>query len=225
MTPRPLPPSHTIPVIPPSLHHHSITPTEWFTTHPRLTRLCVGALIFRYHTNSDPLTQTQTIIPQILLIKRASTDFFPNLWEVPGGSVESTDPTLLHAVVREGWEETGLLVKEFKAQVWDLRVGEKRMVVEDDGIEKMVVVGERPGEGEVEFFGGKGEVWCKLNFVVDVGVVGDGEVMLDEEEHQDWGWFGREDIFGDGEKGKEFISEQAVRIVERGFEVFDGSER
>lgn len=99
------------------------------------------------------------------------------------------------------------------------------MGVGSDGIEQMVVVGEKPGQGEVEFLGGRAEVWCKLNFVVDVGVVGEREVVLDEEEHQDWGWFGREDIFGNGSKGEEFISEQALRIVERGFEAFEGFER
>jgi len=224
MSPRPLPTPLPAPLIPPTLNHHSITPGEWHATHPRLTRLCVGALIFRDHTTVDTLTQTRITIPQILLIKRASTDFFPNLWEIPGGSVELTDTTLLYAVVREVWEETGLLVKGFKAQVWDFKAGEKRVVAESDGTEKVVVVGEKPGHGEVEFLGGKGEVWCKLNFVVDVGVVMEGEVVLDEDEHQDQGWFGKEDIFEDGGKGGEFISEQALRIVERGFEVFEGFE-
>ncbi|KAK0108229.1 hypothetical protein ONS95_003049 [Cadophora gregata] len=236
MAPKPLPTPLPTPLIPTSLDHHSTTPSQWFTLHPRIARLCVGALIFRYNITTDPVTSAKTTTPQILLIKRAASDFLPNLWEIPGGSVESNDETLLHAVVREVWEETGLLVREINAQVWDLRVGEKRVVKMGKGDsdelhgkmeekELVAVVGEKPGEGEVEFLGGKGEVWCKLNFVVDAGNVGEGEVVLDEEEHQDWGWFGRYDILEDGEKGKglrrEFISEQAVQIVERGFEAFE----
>lgn len=138
------------------------------------------------------------------------------MWEIPGGSVESADPSLLHSVVREVWEETGLLVKAFQNQVWDLKVGEK--VVGEDGGEG-VVVGKAPGIAEVEFLGGRGETWCKLNFVVVVGDVKEGEVVLDPEEHQDWGWFGVEGV---REKGArlEFISEQAVAIVENGFVAF-----
>ncbi|KAG4440176.1 hypothetical protein IFR05_004321 [Cadophora sp. M221] len=214
--PRPLP-LIAPPLIPTTLTHHTITSQQWSTTHPRLPHICVGALIFRL----SPLTQK----PQILLIKRASSDVFPNAWEIPGGGVESTDATLLYAVVREVWEETGLLVKEFKGQVWDRRAGERtivKMEAEDGkGVEVGVVVGAKPGEGEVEFLGGRRERWCKLNFLVDVGEVKEGDVVLDDEEHQDWGWFGREDIVGEEGKGWDFISEQAVRIVERGFEEFE----
>ncbi|CZT10134.1 uncharacterized protein RAG0_14694 [Rhynchosporium agropyri] len=171
--------------------------------------LCVGGLIFRH----EPLTHKS----QILLIKRASTDFFPNTWEVPGGGVDSTDPTILYAVVREVREETGLLVKEFKCQVWDIKAGEK--VMRNDG--KEVIVGANSGEGEVEFTGGQGEIWCKLNFLVDVGEVKDGQVLLDAEEHQDWRWFDRQAIVDAGADGEDFISEQAVSILERGFEEFE----
>ncbi|KAH7350747.1 NUDIX hydrolase domain-like protein [Rhexocercosporidium sp. MPI-PUGE-AT-0058] len=208
--PQGLPLNFTPPDVPATLTHHNITLQEWYATHPRLTNLCVGGLIFRLNT----LTQR----PQILLIKRAATDFFPNVWEIPGGSVEGTDSTVLDAAIREIWEETGLLIKEFKSQVWDARVGEK--VMGKDGNE--VVVGEKPGAGEVEFLGGRGETWCKLHFVVDVGEVKEGQVVLDPQEHQDWGWFEKEQIVGVEGKGlMDFISEQAVSIVERGFEDFE----
>ncbi|KFY95495.1 hypothetical protein V500_02751, partial [Pseudogymnoascus sp. VKM F-4518 (FW-2643)] len=103
------------PTIPPSLAHHSITLAEWSTTYPKFAKLIIGALIFRRSAPSHP--------PQILLVKRASTDSYPNFWETPGGSVDASDKTLLDAVVREVWEETGLRVKKFVQQVWDANEG------------------------------------------------------------------------------------------------------
>ncbi|RDL39171.1 Uncharacterized protein BP5553_03511 [Venustampulla echinocandica] len=179
--PRDLPSNLSAPFVPPSLAHHSITLANWsITTHARLV---VGALVFRRHAPSCP--------PQILLVKRASTDSFPNFWEVPGGSVDSSDKTLLDAVVREVWEETGLLVKGFVQQVWDAN----------------------EGSIEVEFLGRRGERWCKLNFIVEVE---DGEVTLDAEEHQDWGWFEKGEI-----EGLDFVSKQGIEIVMNGFRAFE----
>ncbi|KAL2071712.1 hypothetical protein VTL71DRAFT_12947 [Oculimacula yallundae] len=209
--PQILPPNFTPPSVPSFLEHHNITPREWSTTHPRFAELCVGGLIFRH----EPLTQK----PEILLIKRASTDFFPDAWEIPGGGVDSTDFTLLSAVSREVWEETGLVVKNIICQVWDVKAGEK--VLGSDG--KDAIVGAKPGEGEVEFTGGRGEIWCKLNFVVDVGEVKEGQVVLDPEEHQDWKWFDRQAIKEASANGIDFISEQAVRIMERGFDEYEKS--
>ncbi len=210
-----LPLNLTPPTIPPSLTHHSITLHQWRHIHPRLSNLCVGALIFR------PAPHSHT--PQILLIKRASTDFYPNVWEIPGGSVEPTDASLLSSVVREVWEETGLRVTSFQSQVWDRKAGAKVMGGAN-GEEQ--VVGQVPGIAEVEFLGGRGERWGKLNLVVGVGGMEEGAaaVVLDPDEHQDWGWFGADAV---REKGRrlEFISEQALAIVENGFEVFEESVR
>jgi 8-oxo-dGTP pyrophosphatase MutT (NUDIX family) len=44
---------------------------------------------------------------------------FPNLWEVPGGSPELSDPTILHSVAREAFEETGLRLTKFVRQIGD----------------------------------------------------------------------------------------------------------
>lgn len=179
--PRDLPSDLLTPTVPPSLAHHSITLAEWLATNH--SRLIVGGLIFRRSSPSHP--------PQILLIKRASTDSYPNFWEPPGGSVDSSDKTLLDATVREVWEETGLRIKSFVQQVWDAN----------------------NGSTEVEFLGLRGEKWCKLNFVVEVE---DGDVVLDPEEHQDWGWFEKGEL-----EGLQFVSRQGVEIVMNGFEAFE----
>lgn len=185
--PQPLPKDLSPQIIPPTLGHHAIPLVDYSSTRPLIAGLCIGALIFRF--------ATPTSTPQILLIKRASTNkSFANCWEIPGGSVEKSDVNILEGVVREVWEETGLRVKRFVRQVWDAKGGV-------DG-----------GGGEVEFLGGRGERWCKLCFLVEVG---EGEVVVDREEHQDWGWYGRSEI-----GALEMVSKQAGEIIENGFEIF-----
>jgi 8-oxo-dGTP pyrophosphatase MutT (NUDIX family) len=45
---------------------------------------------------------------RLLIVQRAKNDSMPLLWEIPGGGVENKDESLLHAAVRELWEESGL---------------------------------------------------------------------------------------------------------------------
>ena len=85
--------------IPPQLRHYAVSPTQFYKTHPDCERLVVGAFIFRHVPEAKPA---------ILLVQRASTESFPNAWEVPGGSAEDFDPTILHSIAREVFEETGL---------------------------------------------------------------------------------------------------------------------
>ncbi|KAJ5041261.1 uncharacterized protein L3040_005809 [Drepanopeziza brunnea f. sp. 'multigermtubi'] len=123
--PRPLPPSLTAapPAVPPHLRHHAATsPQQLAAAHPgRFAHLCVGALIFRRRAPAGGPAQSQ-----LLLLQRAATDHAPGVWEVPGGGVEpAEDATVLHAVVREVFEETGLRVGRFVRQVWDRRGGRR----------------------------------------------------------------------------------------------------
>jgi 8-oxo-dGTP pyrophosphatase MutT (NUDIX family) len=46
--------------------------------------------------------------PHILLIQRVGKDSMANKWEIPGGGIDDTDPTILHGLAREVFEETGL---------------------------------------------------------------------------------------------------------------------
>jgi len=184
--PRDLPANLPTLLVPSTLSHLQISLSSWRQSHEDIDCLAIGALIFR-HLPSQPI--------QILLLKRASTDSFPNVWEPPGGSVDPEDNTLLDAVVREVWEEAGLRVKGFQTQVWDRVWGE----------------GETPVE--VQFPGRGGQRWCKLNFLVDV-VEGEA-VSLDELEHQDSGWFERAEV-----EKLPFVSEQGKDIVLNGFKAF-----
>ena len=64
--------------------------------------VAVGGLIFaRSEAGSGDL--------RLLLVQRAASDgIMAGLWEVPGGGCEASDPTTLHSLVREIFEETGL---------------------------------------------------------------------------------------------------------------------
>lgn len=80
---------------------------------PKYDHLVVGACIFAPPTPDHPN-------PRILLVQRAATErAFPNLWEVPGGSAEYSDPSILHSVARETFEETGLRLTRVVRQVGD----------------------------------------------------------------------------------------------------------
>ncbi|KAH6640186.1 NUDIX hydrolase domain-like protein [Chaetomium tenue] len=134
------------------------TPAQYLSTNPHLTNLVVAALILH-----KPHNTTTTNNNRVLLIQRAPRDGFGLKWECPGGRVDTTDASLLHALCREVREETGLVVRR---------------------VERVVEVG--------EFDGGGGERWRKVTFLVGVeglrlegGLEGDGfpVVRLSEEEH------------------------------------------
>ncbi|OTA62035.1 hypothetical protein K449DRAFT_382731 [Hypoxylon sp. EC38] len=66
--------------------------------HPEFDGIAVGAFVF----NPDG---------KLLLVQRAAHDSLPSLWEIPGGACDFEDESLLHAVARELWEESGLRAK------------------------------------------------------------------------------------------------------------------
>ncbi|KAI1393180.1 NUDIX hydrolase domain-like protein [Hypoxylon trugodes] len=72
--------------------------------HPEFDGIAVGAFVF----NPDG---------KMLLVQRAAHDSLPLLWEIPGGASDPEDESLLHAAVRELWEETGLHAKSIVALV------------------------------------------------------------------------------------------------------------
>ncbi|KAI9871858.1 MAG: hypothetical protein M1830_002372 [Pleopsidium flavum] len=186
--------------IPPDLYHLTIPLSTWLKQHPQYDRLVVGAFIFTSRSNDQAGTQQ----PRLLLVQRSKTErAFPNLWEVPGGSSELSDPTILHSLARETFEETGLRLTRFVRQI---------------------------GPG-VEFSTGtkqREKKWLKLSFEIEVAeipvskaevlgdmthehgekpsheVVDDGSssqtpfdtilVTLDPEEHQRHAWVSEEEI-------------------------------
>lgn len=122
--PRELPANIAHPAIPEALAHLSIPLQKWKDSHPNYVALMTGAFIFRKSEGPTPTPR-----PELLLLQRASTDSYPNFWEPPGGSVDLEDETILHGLVREVWEETGLRVKAINEMVWDRSEKERQEVV------------------------------------------------------------------------------------------------
>ncbi|KAL7904263.1 NUDIX domain-containing protein [Trichoderma velutinum] len=107
---------------------------------------------------------------RVLLVQRAAHDSMPNLWETPGGAVDSGDGSILAGCAREVKEEAGLVARRMK-----------RLVTEGEGREKWSVFTNRNGT----------RVFCGFAFEVEVE---EGEVVLDPEEHQAFLWAGEEDV-------------------------------
>jgi 8-oxo-dGTP pyrophosphatase MutT (NUDIX family) len=182
---------------------------SWLEKHPKFDGLAVGGFIFRLSPSSTSSTPEGT--PQILMLRRAMTDSFPGIWEAPGGGVDFEDETILHGLVREVWEETGLRVKNVRCQIFD-----------KDGSGK---------GGEVEFQGRRGNWWTKFCFLVDVmsekelgRTAKEGEVQvdygvaIDDEEHSEWAWFTREEM-----DALPVVSEQAKEVNGNAFKAFEES--
>lgn len=105
--------------IPPSLRHLAVSLPQFLSANPQYTSLVVGACIFapQHDTTLFPSGSSRSA-PKLLLVQRAATErAFPNLWEIPGGSSEPTDPTLLHSLAREVFEETGLHLTRVVRQI------------------------------------------------------------------------------------------------------------
>lgn len=163
----------------------SITPSAYLSANPSLAGLVVSAVVL------DQDNQTQ----RVLLIQRAATDGFPLQWECPGGGVDPTDATLLHAVRRELFEETGLVLTQ--------------------------VLGLLDGSTEWDTRAGR---WRKLTFLVRVSgreVEGDHrppDVVLEPNEHQEFVWATEQEVnvrkCGDGRLLKFAYEEQIKTILD-----------
>jgi len=132
---------------------------------------------------------------RILLIQRAAGDSMPNRWEVPGGACDDDDPSILHGIARELWEETGLTA---------------------------VRVGPRFGD-EHRFRSRSGKDICKLYFLVEVESA-DGDrtdVKLDPNEHQNFVWATEDDVKAKkvGDLELTFTTEAQEKIITESFQV------
>lgn len=137
---------------------------------------------------------------RLLLIQRSATDGWPLMWEVPGGCVDPTDETVVHAAARELEEEAGMTATSFKACV-DEFGGAMPHVWEDDNPDK-------------------DWLWCRLAFVVEVK--GGGEaVVLDEKEHQDFVWATEMEVREGraGDRELKFVSDGMREILLGAFRV------
>jgi len=181
----------------PSVSPFAIPPSKYISTRPENTKyayIATGALVF---SSFPPFSANDQL--RILLIQRAATDSMPSLWEIPGGACsDAEDKDILHGVVRELWEETGLIATR---------------------------VGPRVG-GDHIFETRSGKVVGKFSFVVEVED-GKGEVKLDPKEHEKHVWATEEEA-KIGKVGEEievrFTTREQREVVLEGFKVWRGME-
>lgn len=150
---------------------------------------------------------------RLLLLRRSATDTaFPNLWKVPGGPVDESDPTILHGLAREVFEETGLRLTRFVRLI-------------GDGIE-WTTTAEKDGRST-------DCKWFKLSFEIEVaeidmsksvtdaqdieGYLRSLPVDLDPREHQEHAWVTEDQLktFHDETVGRVIVSkEQAAKMLQ-----------
>ncbi|KAI1428981.1 NUDIX hydrolase domain-like protein [Xylaria sp. FL1777] len=167
--PRPGPPPASTPPLrfPSSLSPFDVPARDYLTRcDARWDGLSVGALIFSHLGPTD----------RVLLIQRDKSDSLPEKWEIPSGVVSNNpekDAAVLQAVVRELWEETGLLASELKRVI------------------------NAPGEEGFVFSNStKTKVFCR--YVFEVGAAEDEsggmKIRLNPVEHQDFVWATEEEV-------------------------------
>ncbi|KAL8956130.1 MAG: hypothetical protein Q9183_006404 [Haloplaca sp. 2 TL-2023] len=209
-----LPPKPISIHIPHSLQQYAIPLRSYLASHPQYDRLVVSAFIFAppmpthphshspSHSPSAPSSTQQTSpTSHLLLLRRAAHDTaYPTKWEVPGGQADKADPTILHSLAREVFEETGLRLTRFLGQVG----GTMEWTTEQN-------------EGGTA--AKKQCMWAKLNFHIEVQEVGKNEggvieekeiekylanvpVEVDAEEHDAWRWVTVEELKRHEEMGK-----------------------
>jgi 8-oxo-dGTP pyrophosphatase MutT (NUDIX family) len=110
---------------------------------------------------------------RILLLKRAAHEtYYPNVFELPSGNVDETDPTLGHALAREVEEETGLDVTFVLSELLPPFEYETSKIVGGVQVSRSCV---------------------QVNFVVEME--GD-EIVVNPEEHSVGIWAGADELEG-----------------------------
>lgn len=96
---------------------------------PQVDKVTVGAAILRHDTSG----------PSVLLLKRNHDEkYYPNVFEIPGGKVDATDPTVRDAVIREVAEETQLRVLNITASLPRMEYTTEKLEKSPNGDEKTV---------------------------------------------------------------------------------------
>ncbi|KAL8787443.1 MAG: hypothetical protein Q9213_002220 [Squamulea squamosa] len=146
-------------------------------------KIVIGALIIKHEPEGGP---------KILLLKRAAhEEYYPTVFEIPGGKVEESDPTILSAVKREVLEETGLEVDEVIEYVGSFEYSmEKKTASEAGGQESILSTS------------------LQFNFICRVSQF---DVVVNPEEHSEGRFVSQSEI------ADLTITDQMRAVVDQGF--------
>ncbi|KAM0740389.1 hypothetical protein ACQRIT_005573 [Beauveria bassiana] len=219
-----------------SLARFNISKAAFIAAHPPIARVMAAAMVFRPNpssSRSSSSSSSSSSPPQTLLLCRAATDSYPLKWEIPGGSVDADDATILDAVARELWEETGLTAAHMVAPI--VMVPEEPLTEatraglgiqpQDEGLGV-------DADGLTVTFEETGRLWGKVTALVTTVRGEDEEVVLRDEEHGEAAWVTEEDVQrgelpeGDGTRGRramDFVSDGVRRAILDGFRVYEKS--
>lgn len=139
----------------PSVTKFAVSKHAYLKAHPEASFKLIAAGVLVLYTN--PSSE-----PRILLLQRAASDSNPHKWEPPGGAVDDDDDSILHAAVRELWEEAGLQAARIAGPVGDPHI----------------------------FTRSNGDEVCRFNFAVHVSIEAGAasRVKLTPNEHQQYVW-------------------------------------
>lgn len=211
---------------------------------PPIAHLMTSVLLLRQQQQQQPASQktesssnsssSNTKEAQVLLLRRSPTDSYPLKWEMPGGSVDASDKSVLDAAARELWEESGLEGAHFHASVGmttqDVREAQELLrgtwgiqPHEEDAKDVQVQVQVDDAAGvvvKITTFLETAEVWGKLNFVATMAEDG-AVVVMDPAEHVEWGWFTEDEVRTGraGDKVLAFTSQAVWGSILEGFRV------
>ncbi|RYP70366.1 hypothetical protein DL769_004992 [Monosporascus sp. CRB-8-3] len=229
--PGPVPAAPTTFTVSPSLAAFQKPLRAYLDANSQYDAILVGACVFNNCNRSTTDTTTTTIAIdhkdnntpapatqqekdeqelRILLLQRAPTDSMPLRWEIPGGTCDHEDETLLHAAARELWEESGLRVTSIEALVFSGS-------------------GTGTGAGVIDrdvFFSRGGLRIRKFSFVVGVEE-GPATVRLDPAEHTAFLWVTEEEARRGrcGDVALEFTTPRQREVVLEAFRVMrEGSD-
>ncbi|KAL8900788.1 MAG: hypothetical protein Q9207_005524 [Kuettlingeria erythrocarpa] len=152
------------------------------------SKIVIGALILMRESDGSS---------KILLKRAAHEEFYPNIFEIPGGKVEDIDPSIWDAVRRQVYKDTGMDVVDVIDCVRSFEYSMKKTITKKNGVEE--------------------SVWfttLQHNFICETA---NHELTIDPAERSEGRFIARSEV-GDLE-----MTEQMRAVVEEGFDWIEGS--
>jgi 8-oxo-dGTP pyrophosphatase MutT (NUDIX family) len=175
--------------IPPTLNPYNVPAQTWLESNSKTKEyngLATACAVFH------PTATT----PHLLILQRAAHDSMPNKWELPGGAVDATDPTVLHGAARELLEEAGLRARHFT---------------------HIITEGPNAAPGQVLPNSTQTKTWCRFTFGVEVERDAGQAVLavkLDPNEHRDFVWVTEDEVREQGNAERKLpITKESMRDV------------